>query len=208
VTSAPASPASTRATFACLRAAGAAICALVQLGCIANNDGPPAISSRVSSPETQFVPCDPNRVLQTVCQQCHTDPPRNSAPFPLVSYHDTQVVLSGNPIWVHMRNAVENGIMPLPPVTIDPASRDTLLRWLDAGAPARTASDVCSDPNADPDSGVDADSAAVSDDANPSTEASDGAGDAVIEGAVSGDGGAVEGGDVVSPDMDGDAAPE
>jgi hypothetical protein len=206
VTSAPASPASTRATFAFLPAAGAAICALFQLGCIANNDGPPAVSSRVSSRETQFVPCDANRVLQSVCQQCHTDPPRNSAPFPLVTYQDTQVVLSGNPLWVHMRNAVDNGIMPLPPVMIDPAARDALLRWLYAGAPARTASDVCSDPNVDPDGGVDPDGAVGADDANPSIEASDGPAKAEAEAAALGDGGVAESGDDVAPDMD--AAPE
>jgi hypothetical protein len=180
----------------------------LQLGCIAKNDGPPAVSSQVSTPETQFIPCDANRVLEAVCQQCHTDPPKNSAPFPLVTYQDTHVVLSGNPTWVHMRNAIENGIMPLPPVQIDPASRDALLRWLYAGAPARTASDLCSDPNVDPDGGASGDGAVGADDASLGMEASQADGAAVEAAKDGADAGAAESGNPGSPDTDGDATPE
>ena len=86
-----------------------------------------------------------------MCQQCHTNPPRNSAPFPLVTYDDTQVIASGMPIWTYMRTAVENRVMPLPPVQIDPVDRDTLISWLESGAPASLPSDRCSDPTADSD---------------------------------------------------------
>jgi hypothetical protein len=42
-----------------------------------------------------------------------------------------------------MRTVVENGAMPLPPVKIDPADRDTLIRWLDAGAPTSVVPSAC-----------------------------------------------------------------
>lgn len=106
------------------------------------------------------IPCDPNRVLSTVCQKCHSASPQNGAPFPLVTYDDTHNVQGGKPIWQYMLNVVENGIMPLPPVQIAAGDRDTLLRWLDAGAPARTAYDTCSVVVAD---SSDADGDALSD---------------------------------------------
>ena len=96
-----------------------------------------------------------------MCQQCHAAPPRNSAPFPLVTYADTQVVASGKPLWSYMIVALQNGVMPLPPVQIAPADRDTLIRWLDAGAPPRSASDMCARPAVDlGEGGIDAESGA------------------------------------------------
>jgi hypothetical protein len=144
------------ARLASLAARGAAILVSIQLGaCSAKSDGP----ATVSRPSALAIPCDANRVLENVCQQCHTSPPRNSAPFPLVTYEDTQVIASGQPIWTYMRTALQDGVMPLPPVEIDSADRDTLIRWLDAGAPARTASDQCSLPEvAPPDGGIVAES--------------------------------------------------
>jgi hypothetical protein len=215
VTSVSASPARSCAIVVGLRVAGAAIGALVQLGCVANSDGQPAVSSQVTSHPTQFIPCDAQRVLDNVCQQCHTNPPKNSAPFPLVNYQDTHVVYSGNPIWVHMRNAVESGVMPLPPVQIDAPSRDALLRWLNAGAPARTATDVCSDPNFDPEAGVGDDGDIEGSEAGLGVDASDDAAEAVdgaageaSDGASDGGTGASEGGNLGAPDGDGDASPE
>ena len=88
------------------------------------------------------VPCDADRVLQSVCQQCHSNPTQNSAPFPLVTYADTQTVSNGQPVWQYMRTVVASGAMPLPPVQITAADRDTLTRWLNSGAPARTVTDT------------------------------------------------------------------
>jgi hypothetical protein len=47
------------------------------------------------------------------------------------------------PIWTYMRVVLQKGTMPLPPVKIDPADRDTLLRWLDAGAPTTGGPGLC-----------------------------------------------------------------
>ncbi|HEV3189657.1 MAG TPA: hypothetical protein VGY54_04125, partial [Polyangiaceae bacterium] len=89
------------------------------------------------------IPCDAKRVLKVVCQECHASPPRNQAPFALVTYADTQALIGGMPIWTYMRSVLENGAMPLPPVKIDPADRDILLRWLGEGAPTSLASGPC-----------------------------------------------------------------
>src|SRR5262249_15783586 len=69
----------------------------------------------------------------------------NGAPFPLVTYEDTQVLANGVPLWKFMRAVVQSGAMPLPPVQIDSSQRDVLLAWFDAGAPSRPALDMCSD---------------------------------------------------------------
>ena len=108
------------------------------------------------------LPCDPKRVLVTVCQQCHTNPTQNAAPFPLVTYADTQATINGGkPIWQYMLSVVQNGVMPLPPVQIDPGDRDTLLRWLQSGAPARAAGDMCTTILIDPDAGATLDAGAT-----------------------------------------------
>jgi hypothetical protein len=79
-----------------------------------------------------------------------------------VTYADTQVVASGKPLWSYMMVALQNGVMPLPPVQIAPADRDTLIRWLDAGAPPRSSSDMCARPAVDlGEGGVDAEGGAL-----------------------------------------------
>jgi len=109
-------------------------------GCAGRTDAPPVA---VLKQDVREIPCDARRVLQVVCQQCHASPPRNQAPFALVTYADTQALLDGMPIWTYMRTVVESGMMPLAPVKIDPADRETLAGWLDAGAPPLLASSLC-----------------------------------------------------------------
>ncbi len=121
------------AISACLGSLGLA-------ACTAKSGAPSPVASVSSGLE---VPCGARRVLENVCQQCHSSPTRNSAPFPLVTYDDTHAMASGEPLWHYMRIVVQSGVMPLPPVQLAAAERDTLLRWLNAGAPARTASDTC-----------------------------------------------------------------
>ena len=147
---------------------------------------PPALEQ-----DLREIPCDARRVLQVVCQGCHTAPPRNQAPFSLVTYADTQVLVGGKPVWTYMRVVVESGAMPLPPVKIDPADRDTLIRWLDAGAPTSFGPSACAPA---------VDSGGANDtEAGPLSSASDG-------GAGAGDAGAVmsasEGSAPDAPDKD------
>jgi len=86
-----------------------------------------------SRPEA--IPCAPRRVLETVCQRCHGDPLQNDAPFPLRSREDVTRVRGGSPTYEKMRAQVDSRRMPLAPVTLGDADRETLLAWLRAGAP-------------------------------------------------------------------------
>jgi uncharacterized membrane protein len=98
------------------------------------------------------LPCDVDRVLSSVCQHCHSSPPRNDAPVALVTYADTQVDVEGKPLWTYMQTAVEEGRMPLPPYALTADERSMLLEWLRGGAMSAAAGDLCSAP---PDGGLD-----------------------------------------------------
>lgn len=150
------------------------------------------------------IPCAPAAVLKNVCQHCHTNPLQHGAPFPFVTYSDTQAELDGHPLWYWMERVVSQDIMPLPPVEIGDDEKATLLAWLRAGAPPRAAGESC-----DGDAGVEdvAPDTAVPPDvvdvpvtprlaphvsAGPSgpSGGGDDAGDAESEGAPDGDDGA------------------
>jgi hypothetical protein len=100
-------------------------------------------SQHSGSQGTRSVPCAPDAVLRAVCQQCHSDPMKSGAPFPLITWEDTQVVIDDRPLHEWMRDALESEKMPLPPVTISPQDRETLLSWLRDGAPVRAPGAVC-----------------------------------------------------------------
>ena len=92
--------------------------------------------------------CAAYKVLTCVCQQCHQNPPVNHAPFPLLTYDDTQVpypfATSKKKLWQEMQTVVTSGYMPYmgiedPPVDppVQPLSDErkaTLLTWLAQGA--------------------------------------------------------------------------
>lgn len=140
--------------------------------CRSSGDVLPATSLQAANDD---IPCDAKFVLRTVCQQCHSALPRNSAPFSLVTYADTQVLMGGKPLWMDMRTVVESGLMPLSPVQIGVTERESLLAWLRDGAPPRTASDVCSvfvhPTDANVDAGVDPDAGGPDSLDNPDAEA-------------------------------------
>jgi hypothetical protein len=90
--------------------------------------------------------CDALPILESKCQRCHQDPPMNGAPFPLLTYSDTQEAapLPDEPERKRaedMRNAVETNSMPFMSLSLEPpvspltcAERATLLDWLRKGA--------------------------------------------------------------------------
>lgn len=89
--------------------------------------------------------CDVAPILEARCQRCHTDPPKNGAPFPLVSYDDTQV----EERYEHMGDAVDRDFMPPLWLELDPpveplscAEKATLLAWVDQGAPPPPSDDT------------------------------------------------------------------
>lgn len=109
--------------------------------------------------DADTIPCGPRRVLQKVCQQCHQKPPVNGAPFPLVTRSDIVRVGRDGEIRQLMIEQLEVGRMPLAPTTIDYDSRELLLDWLHAGAPAEPRRSCEEDPPRD--AGADATDAAA-----------------------------------------------
>ncbi len=82
------------------------------------------------------IPCGPRIVLQAICQECHTRPTKNGAPFPLVNRSDVFAPRAGTVVRLMMIEQLEAGRMPLSPVTINAEDKKTLLEWLESGAPA------------------------------------------------------------------------
>jgi hypothetical protein len=91
----------------------------------------------VVADDSDEIPCEPRRVLQAVCQRCHTRPTAEGAPFALVARSDIL------PVREDMIEQLDAGRMPLEPVTISDEDRATLLDWLARGAP-RVAPQECS----------------------------------------------------------------
>jgi hypothetical protein len=115
-------------------------------------------SSQATVDDENRIPCAPRAVLQTVCQQCHTRPTKNGAPFPLQRLSDIMQTRDGELIRDDMIAQLESGRMPLSPVTISATDKATLLTWLHSGAPATEATDCTGDAGSDastPDAGSD-----------------------------------------------------
>ena len=81
------------------------------------------------------IPCEPRAVLKAICQQCHTRPLKNGAPFPLQRLSDVNSVHLGRLTRLDMIDDLNAGRMPLFPVTISATDKRTLLDWLNDGAP-------------------------------------------------------------------------
>ena len=62
------------------------------------------------SPATGSIPADVASVLSDRCQPCHTDPPLNGAPFPLLTYEDVHQLFAGTiPIYQEMYMLIQPG---------------------------------------------------------------------------------------------------
>jgi uncharacterized membrane protein len=87
--------------------------------------------------------CEARTVLRDKCQRCHQEPTLNGAPFPLLTYDDTQVVdRKGVPRFEKMKAAIESDYMPPTYLELDPAveplspsERAALLGWLASDPP-------------------------------------------------------------------------
>jgi hypothetical protein len=87
--------------------------------------------------------CEVSEVLAAKCQRCHVGEGLNGAPFPLVTYEDTQVQDAPGPRWQRMQAMVQDDKMPPPEVVLSPPAqpvtaqeKQLLLAWFDAGAMA------------------------------------------------------------------------
>ncbi len=83
------------------------------------------------------LPCDVEAALKAKCQRCHGEPTVNGAPFPLLTWADTQADYFDKPIHERMASVVDSNFMPAtflilnPPVEeLTPAEKTTLLDWL------------------------------------------------------------------------------
>ncbi len=121
------------ASFSVVSAAGIIACTTGTAAPAPTSEAAPAT---IDVDDEDTIPCAPRVVLQRICQQCHTQPPRNGAPFPLVTRSNILRVGPDGEIRKLMIEQIEAGYMPLSPVKIDYDSRETLLSWLSAGAPA------------------------------------------------------------------------
>jgi uncharacterized membrane protein len=94
-----------------------------------------------ASPAAGSFPADVADVLMNRCQPCHTDPPLNGAPFPLLAYGDVHKVLTGTamPIYEEMYLLIQPGADPHMPYgnapQLSPDQFNTLSSWLLSCAP-------------------------------------------------------------------------
>ena len=116
------------------------------MGCgdAATEDGPVDLDAGADTTSTERLPCDVETVLVQRCQECHTAPPANDAPFPLLTYADTRADYFGDPIYERMRTAIETDFMPLDPrEKLPPDERATVLDWIADGAPPAAPGEAC-----------------------------------------------------------------
>lgn len=96
------------------------------------------------------LPCDVAAVLAARCQQCHRSPPCHKAPFPLLTYEDTQHPwgIQGLQRWQGMAERVTdpNPLSRMPPrdqPQLDDPQMATLRSWFIACAPPAPESAGC-----------------------------------------------------------------
>jgi hypothetical protein len=96
-----------------------------------------ACSSSSAAPAATGLPCDVQDVISGTCLRCHSDPPAEGVPISLVNYADTQAYFppAGEVVWKVMQVEIELDAMPPIPPYLTSAGRETLLDWLEAGAP-------------------------------------------------------------------------
>jgi hypothetical protein len=91
--------------------------------------------------------CQALVVIEASCERCHNDPQQNGAPFPLLTYEDTQPLygtVAPREVWKRMQDWVGKDFMPpvspatmmrVPPVApLSCEQKSTLMRWLHEGA--------------------------------------------------------------------------
>jgi hypothetical protein len=86
-------------------------------------------------------PADVAAAIRAKCQRCHAQPPKNGAPFPLLTWEDTHAPYGQRLVYQAMLPAIEKGIMPFTELKLDPPvepltgdEKALLLDWLGGGA--------------------------------------------------------------------------
>ncbi len=94
-------------------------------------------------------PCDVFAVVHQRCNPCHQMPPSNGAPFPLLTYEDTQqVYVPGKLVFQQMYDQIQPGAQPRMPLggQLTDAEMATLGGWLAMCAPPVPAGTGCGCP--------------------------------------------------------------
>ena len=97
----------------------------------------------VADMRTGALPCDVEKVIVDKCQRCHTEPQKSGAPFPLLTYENTQALYVGDAIFLAMEHQVRLGTMPLNPPKLTPDEKQTMLAWLCSCAPPAPEGTTC-----------------------------------------------------------------
>lgn len=109
---------------------------------------PPVVEALPPEPPVEVLrvpnsglPCAVEEVLVAKCRRCHTQPMRHTAPFPLLTWDDTRVMLRERPRFQVMASAVKSGFMPYntkanPPIErLTDAEKRVIVDWVEAGGP-------------------------------------------------------------------------
>lgn len=101
----------------------------------ASDDGTGAADAAAALP----LPADVDAVLEARCRKCHSDPPQNFAPFPLVTWQDTQAFAPAYDdvrIFELIALRIHDESFPMPPAgnPMSDADRAVLDAWIAAGA--------------------------------------------------------------------------
>jgi hypothetical protein len=105
------------------------------------------------------LPCDINLIIVPYCQSCHSDPPANGAPMPLVTWEDFHALTpadsivpdSGTYVYQSCQFRISDNLAPQPPPPnpiLNATDVATLDSWFDAGAP-KSDGVVCGDAGPD-----------------------------------------------------------
>jgi hypothetical protein len=108
----------------------------------AGSDAGAGDADACAPPSVGDLPCDVSAVLD-ICRNCHTMPPMSGAPFPFLTYEDTQEIYFGAMRrWQRMAQVIEpNDPLHMPPRTainvpqLTDAQLDTLRAWFRACTP-------------------------------------------------------------------------
>lgn len=118
-------------------------------GCLAGKCLPPETTTATSGggdggvvcgplPATGDIPCEVFKVIHGVCNHCHVDPPLAGAPWPLLTYEDTQMPYDthGTLRYQRMKEVIQPSGSPHMPfastVIIVPPLTDAQFATLDA----------------------------------------------------------------------------
>ncbi len=93
--------------------------------CVGSDD-----SNDILDPEEVTYEADVRPILESICLNCHTDPPINGAPMPLTTFDAVRNAVENRGLLTRI-NSISN---PMPPSGLLPeTSREIFQEWVDQG---------------------------------------------------------------------------